>query len=238
MFKKIFMRSLTGATAVGATLALTVAATPALTSAPEIRNVACTVPYQGSVATSTDLRVRPAVGIYGTPARAVAKVTSNDGTPTGRVKFTLGARHWTVKVSGGTAVVRLPRGLRAQNTYKVRALYLPLCSRFQRSTDVAYYTVKKAPTHTLAKAPNVTRGTKARVHVTVGSRFFTPHGKVRITVLKRGHVVATAVRKLRRGHAFARFGKYRVGRYSAMAVYLGNRNFRRSSDSDVFRVTR
>jgi hypothetical protein len=239
MLKKIFLQSLVGATAVGSALTVSVVATPAaVTSAPAIRNVACTVPYQGSETTTTKVSVRPAVGIYGGPAKAFATVTSDNGTPTGSVRFTLGGRHWDVRLTSGTASVALPRGLRAQTTYTVHGQYRPGCSIFQRSAGTGYYTVQKAPTQTLATAPNVKRGTHPRVRVTVSSTYRTPVGSVRITVLKRGHVVASKVRSLRSGHAFASFRTLRVGRYSAVAVYLGAHNFDRSSDADVFRVTR
>ena len=45
MFKKVLLRSIAGATALGSVLAVSLVATPAVvTSAPEIRNVACSLP--------------------------------------------------------------------------------------------------------------------------------------------------------------------------------------------------
>jgi hypothetical protein len=246
MFKKILLRSLAGATAVGSALALSVAAGPATVgAAPEIRTVACTNPYQASVATSTAVSVRPSIGAYGTAAKATAKVTSSAGTPTGSVRFTLynpngSVRNvWTKSLnSAGVAGVGLPRALAARHTYRVRGAYLPGCSVFQRSGDDANYTVVKAATSTVVKAPNVRRGTRARVNVYVDSKVFTPGGKVRIMVLRKNHVLASTTRTLSSGHAFARFGKYRVGSYTAKAIYLGTGNFYRSRGTDGFRVYR
>lgn len=243
MFKKILLRSVVGATAVGSALGVSLVATPAVvTSAPEIRTVACAT-YPGSVSTTTDLSVRPAVAAYGTSAKATAKVSSGSGTPWGSVRFVLtkpdGKVRWDVSLSRGVAAVSLPRTLSAGHTYPVTARYMPTeCSRFAGSSDGAYYTVKKSPASTRVNAPNVRRTQSARVNVAVGSSTVAPTGQVRIVVKRRGRVVASKVRTLSGGKASASFGRIRVGSYDVRAVYRGTINFGSSAGSDEFRVRR
>jgi hypothetical protein len=249
MFKKILLRSVAGATAIGSALAFSAVTAPAVvTASPEIRNVACEVKYPGSVSTATQLTLGRSVGVYGVANSATATVSTDEAgakTPTGRVRFTLSAdgkvlRAWTVSLRGGEATVGLPRRLGAQETYNVVARYLPGCSVFKPSTsNIAYYSVNKAGTNPAVNAPNVTRGDNARVNVNVRSASpFAPGGKVRMVVKRHGRVLAKQVRTLRGGKASATFREFAVGRYRVEVRYLGTRNFRPGSGADVFRVTR
>jgi hypothetical protein len=227
---------------------MSVVASPAVvTSAPEIRNVACTVKYPGSVSTSTQLSLGRSVGIYGVANSATATVsTSGAKTPVGRVRFTLSAdgsviRAWTVTLRGGEATVGLPRRLGAQETYAVEAFYLPPdCSVFAKSrSNIAYYSVDKAGTNPAANAPSITRGENGRVNVNVRSASpLAPGGKVSLVVKRNGRVLAKQTRTLSGGKASAAFRKFAVGRYRVEVRYLGTGNFTGSRGADGFRVTR
>jgi hypothetical protein len=252
MFKKILLRSVASTAAIGSALAISLVATPAVvTTAPEIRNVACDNVYAGSVSTTTQLSLGRSVGAYGVSNAATARV-SRDGagkTPGGQVRFRLFnpngqvRRVWKVRLHNGAATVGLPARLGAQNTYTVRANYIPPnCSIFRASvSDPAYYTVNKAGTRTVVKAPNRTRAQNGRVNVTVrtGSPF-TPQGKVRVVVKRSGNgkVVARQVRQLQGGQTTAVLRKFAVGKFNVRVVYLGTKNFKRSVGNDTFRVTR
>jgi hypothetical protein len=253
MFKKILLRSVASTAAIGSALAVSLVATPAVvTTAPEIRTVACEVPYPSSVSTTTQLSLGRSVGAYGVSNMATARVSRDEAggkTPGGRVRFRLfnpnGAvrNSWTVQLRNGEATVGLPARLGAQSTYTVRANYIPpSCSVFQGSQSApAYYTVNKAGTRTVVNAPNRTRAQKGRVNVAVrtGSPF-TPQGKVRVVVKRNGNgkVVARQVRKLQGGTTTAVLRKFAPGRFNVRVVYLGTKNFKRSTGNDTFRVTR
>ena len=249
MFKKILLRSVASTAAIGSALAVSLVATPAVvTTAPEIRNVACDLKYPSSVSTTTQLALGRSFGAYGVPNSAKAQVSSDAArTPVGKVRFRLfnpdGSlrRAWKVRLRNGEATVGLPRRLGAQNTYIVRANYIPPdCSIFQRSASApAYYTVNKAGTRTVVRAPDRTRGQNGRVNVTMrtGSPF-TPQGKVRIVVKRGDRVVARQVRKLNDGKTTAVFRKFAVGKFNVRGVYLGAKNFKRSAGNTSFRVTR
>jgi hypothetical protein len=254
LFKKILLRSVASTAAIGSALAVSLVATPAVvTTSPEIRNVACDLKYPSSVSTTTQLSLGRSVGAYGTENWATARVSrdeANAKTPVGKVRFRLFNRSdgsliraWRVQLRGGEATVGLPRRLGAQTTYTVRANYIPPdCSIFQRSASApAYYTVNKAGTRTVVRAPDRTRGQNGRVNVRLrtGSPF-TPQGKVRIVVKRAANnrVVARQVRKLEDGRVSATFRKFAVGRFKVRAVYLGAKNFERSAGNARFRVTR
>jgi hypothetical protein len=251
MFKKILLRSVASTAAIGSALAVSLVATPAVvTTAPEIRNVACEVKYPSSVSTTTQLSLGRSVGAYGVANFATARVSRDEAgkkTPVGKVRFRLFNPNgkvrnaWTVALRNGEATVGLPARLGAQRTYTVRASYIPPdCSVFQGSASPpAYYTVQKAGTRTIVRAPNRTRGQNGRVNVTLrsGSQF-TPQGKVRIVVKRGDRVVARQVRKLQGGKTTAVFRKFAVGKFNVRAVYLGTPNFKRSAGNTTFRVTR
>jgi hypothetical protein len=251
LFKKILLRSVASTAAIGSALAVSLVATPAVvTTAPEVRNVACEVKYPGSVSTTTQLSLGRYVGAYGVANFATARVSrdeANAKTPVGRVRFRLinpdGTlrRAWKVQLRNGEATVGLPRRLGAQNTYTVRANYIPPdCSIFQRSASApAYYTVNKAGTRTVVRAPDRTHGQNGRVNVRLRTASpFTPQGKVRIVVKRGDRVVARQVRKLNDGKVSANFRKFAVGKFNVRAVYLGAKNFKRGAGNTGFRITR
>jgi hypothetical protein len=253
LFKKILLRSVASTAAIGSALAVSLVATPAVvTTAPEIRNVACSVPkpYQSSVSTTTQLSLGRSVGAYGVANSATARVSRDEAgakTPVGQVRFRLinpngeVRRAWKVRLRNGEATVGLPRRLGAQNTYTVRANYIPPdCSIFQRSASApAYYTVNKAGTRTVVRAPDRTHGQNGRVNVRLRTASpFTPQGKVRIVVKRGDRVVARQVRKLNDGKVSANFRKFAVGKFNVRAVYLGAKNFKRGAGNTGFRITR
>jgi hypothetical protein len=254
MFKKILLRSVASTAAIGSALAVSLVATPAVvTTAPEIRNVACEVKYPGSVSTTTQLSLGRSVGAYGVANMATARVSRDEAggkTPGGKVRFRLSdssgkvLRAWAVQLRNGEATVGLPARLGARTTYTVRAIYLPPdCSVFQGSQSApAYYTVNKAGTRAVVvNAPNRTRAQKGRVNVAVrtGSPF-TPQGKVRVVVKRNGNgkVVARQVRKLQGGKTTAVLRKFAPGKFNVRVVYLGTKNFKSSAGTGSFRVTR
>lgn len=244
MFKKVLLRSIAGATALGSVLAVSLVATPAVvTSAPEIRNVACSLPYPSSVSTNTTVSTTRGVAAYGAATTATATVTRDDAgyNPRGSVRFLLrGAvdKSWTVKLRNGQASVSLPRTLPAGNTYTVTAKYFPpSCSIFKRSSGSTYYTVFKAGTRTRVNAPNIRRTQRPSANVVVRSTL-TPSGKVRVVLVRKGNTVAAQTKRLSGGRASASFRKVRPGKYTMKVKYLGTRNFRASSGADTFRVRR
>ncbi|HEX6877949.1 MAG TPA: hypothetical protein VF165_19975 [Nocardioidaceae bacterium] len=244
MFKNVLLRSLAGATAIGSALTISLVATPAaVSSAPQVQTVACTE-YPSRAATNTSVSAQPSMAPYGTAAKAMATVTSGAGTPTGRVRFVLRDSDgsfidsWVVGLSGGSASSPLPRGLPARHTYTINGKYLPGCSPFGKSHDSGSYSVYKARTATKVNAPSIHRGDRARVNVAVSSSTLTPTGRVRIRIVRNGNVIASSTLTLDSGRAFASFGKYRPGLYTAKVGYLGTGNFRQSSGSDDFRIYR
>lgn len=248
MFKKIIFRSVAGATAIGSALAISLVASPAVvTSAPEIRNVACEVKYPGSVSTTTQLSLGRSVGSYGVANSATATVSTGGAkTPRGRVRFTLSAdgsviRAWTVSLRGGEATVGLPRRLGARETYAVEAFYLPPdCSVFARSRSaIAYYSVNPASTRTRVSAADVARGDNPVAVVALRSPSpFAPTGKVRIVLKRNGRVLAKQVRALSGGEATATFRTFRVGQYRVKVRYFSTRNFTGSGGATRFSITR
>ena len=244
MFKKVLLRSIAGATALGSVLAVSLVATPAVvTSAPEIRNVACSLPYPTSVSTNTGVSLTRAVAAYGAATTATATVTRDDAgkQPRGTVRFLLrGAvnKSWTVTLRSGQASVALPRTLPASNTYSITAKYFPpSCSIFKRSSGSASYTVFKADTRTSVNAPDIRRTEKPSAKVVVRSTL-TPVGKVRVALVRNGDVIAAQTEQLSGGRASATFRKVRPGKYTMKVKYLGTANFRASSGADTFRVRR
>ena len=249
MFKKFVLRSLAGATAVGSALTLSLVSTPSVvTSAPEIRNVACSVKYPGSVSTTTQLSLSRSIAVYGSTNTAKATVSRDDSDKNagGSVRFTLSGggvnKAWTVSLSGGAASVTLPKSLEAGNTYTVNAQYSPpSCSVLKPSSDSAYYTVVKAKTLRSVNAPDVDRGERASVSVVVSSQrpgMFTPRGQVRIVVKRGGNVLATKTVALQDGRVRTSFGKFRPGSYDVVARYFGTSNFNGARGTDDFRVRR
>lgn len=249
MFKKVLLRSVVGATAVGSMLTMSLVSAPSVvTSAPEIRNVACGVKYPGSVSTTTSLKLSRSIAVYGSSNKATATVSRDDSdkTPGGSVRFSLSGngvnKSWTVSLSGGDASVSLPRNLEAGNTYTVKARYFPPdCSVLKGSSDSAYYTVVKAKTLRSVNAPDVDRGERARVSVVVSSQrpgMFTPRGQVRIVVKRAGNVLLSKTVTLQDGRVRTSLKKFRPGSYDVVARYFGTTNFSGARGSDDFRVRR
>lgn len=252
MFKKLLFKSVVSATAVGSALTVSLVSTPAVvTTAPEIRTVACGDAYTPRLATSTSVSfirdgASVASGEYGSAVRGVATVSSSGGTPTGNVRFVLwdstrgsqvGA--WTAPMSRGAASLALPTYLPAQRTYRLSADYRPSGCFKDAETVGKSYTVVSRRTSTRATAPNRTRRQTPLVDVTVGSSISQAvTGKVSVVVRRSGSVVRRGTVTLSRESGRIGFRRLSPGLYTVTATYLGNTNFRVSSDRDDFRVYR
>lgn len=247
MFKKVLLRSLVGTTALGSALAMSVVAGPAtVTTAPEIRTVACD--YPANVTTTTDITLNTPVALYGAFNTATATVSAGEGTPEGTVEFTVTRDDTTVGTwsrtlnANGKATISLPRYLNAQATYTIEAAYVPTeCSEFKPSEadPAANLSVYKRGTSLDTRAPHRARGQRPYVAVSVDSGLpRDAAGKVRIIIKRAGKVRANRVVRLSDGSARAVFRKMAPGKFSVQTRYLGTRNFSRSTDTNGFVVRR
>lgn len=242
-------RSVVTAAAVGTVLAVAATTTPAMvTSAPQLRNVACSdvENYPSQVATTTDLTLAQGVAPYGAGVRATVEVDSTVATPEGDVRITVIETGWTRTVSlnsAGIAGVTLPAGLPAQATYTIRAVFKPACAEFRGSRDTAYLTVQKAGTDLAQlKADDRRRGGRPTVTGVVNSTR-SPGGKVVVTIT-RGAASKTEsawVQRIGGGQStFAvEFGPtWKVGEWTVEAEFQPTRNFRGSAGTTTFRIYR
>ncbi len=240
MLRHAFGRAVAALTTIGSvsTLALVAVAAPA--SAASI----CSNPgYPAPVATSTSLSLTRTVGQYGAVNVASVRVSSGAGTPTGTVRITVsnGASYQASLDRSGFAQRQLPRGLTAQHTYKVSARYDGQGSCRPSGPVSKYYTVVKAGTDVRGLvARDIRKGGRPSVAGRVTSYTgVTPSGSVLVKLVKNGHVEKSKTVTLRDGRFRATFGRTSdTGGWTVKAAYLGNRNFKDSSDSTTFQVTR
>lgn len=244
MFTKHVIKSVAGATAVGATLAMSLVATPAVvTTAPEIRTVACA--YPDSIATLADVTLRRVAAPYGTSNLASVTVERTDtgGAATGSVRFTVASggsvySAATVTLSGGSASWTMPSRLPSSRTYTVRADYRPTC-RFRADSDAAFYTVYRARTNTSVEVRNVSRGVTPVARGFVASPSpLNPPGRVRIVVTRRAVEVHRETVPLQGGAFSASLRRFRPGYFQVEATYLGSTHYKSSKGEDDFRVFR
>jgi hypothetical protein len=246
MFKKMLFKSVAGATALGSAFAVSLVATPAMvTSAPEIRNVACNIAYPQSVATNTQLSLVRTAGQYGLQNSATVRVVRTDSAgrnPVGRAVIrVVGVRNYTVRLTNGEATVNLPR-LNARQTYTVRARYVPPgCSVFAPSASApSYYTVIRAGVRLNVNAPNVRRNVRPRVNVTATSLTgMTPPGRVRVRLYREAVQVGAKWASLNRnGQTRVFFPRKRPGYYQAKVFYPASQNFSQASGENDARILR
>jgi len=232
---KSFTRSVARIAVIGSVLAAAQLMVPV--------GIAAADPYPNSVATVTHLNLERNIAQYGANTTATVRVTDGGlaGTPVGTITLRVFGDVQTEQLSGGTASFTLPRRLPAQETYTVRAYYhAPAESRYMDSRDSTNYTVVKANTTAHVRAADVTRDERPRVHVRVTSATgLTPHGDVRVRLIKNGDVRRSTIVTLRDGEATVSFRPvWGLGEWTARVVYLGNDNFRRDVGQAIFIVTR
>jgi len=232
---KSFTRSVARVAAIGSVLAAAQLLAPA--------GVAAADPYPNSVATVTHLNLTQYIAQYGDITRARVRVTDGGlaGTPDGSITLRVFGHVRTKQLSNGRAVFRLPRRLPAQATYTVRAKYhAPAGSRYMESRRHTHYTVVKANTTAHARAHDVTRHHRPFVHVRVNSDTgLTPHGDVRVRLMKNGHPRRSTTGTLVHGVVNVTFNPvWGLGEWTAKVIYLGHPNFQRDVVRNTFRVTR
>jgi hypothetical protein len=233
MFVKHLKKSVAATTAVGAVLAVAATSTSGVvTAAPEIKNVACTNNYPNPSASNTNLTLTRPIQQYGQRNRANVTVTANGQDGTGKVRISVAGNAWTVGLQDGEASVALPRTLDAEETYTVRARYIPDCAdgEVAGSNDSEPLVVGKADTNISSRfAPNIKRGERPRVNAIVSSTL-SPGGsaKVIITNGKARKAQTVRVDKIDGGESkiFARFSKtFKRGEWTVKIKYLGTGNF-------------
>jgi hypothetical protein len=246
MLKKLMLRSVASATAVGSVVAMSLAAGPAtVSSAPAIKNVACTIEYQASVATTTTLSLQRSGAQFGVRNAATVTVSRDDAgarTPRGSVRiWIVGGPSWTVSLRDGSASVSFPRRLGSGETYTVRARYnAPSCSVFADSSAAPrYYTVHQARTNMDVDARNLRRGMRPRVDVNVWSATGpTPPGRVQVVLTRNAVQVGSKWARLDGGETRVWFPRKRPGVYDVSVRYPQRKNFRWSNGEDEFRIFR
>jgi hypothetical protein len=195
-----------------------------------------------TVASTTKVAIRPATSAYGAAKNAIATVSAAGATPTGKVTFALGSRRATRSLVNGKATWALPRTL-AVGRHRVTATYAGNTATEPSKSAAATVTVRKATSRLNAAANYLKRKRKAlisaKVRTTAGAN---ASGTVRF-VLKRGkRTVATKRDGLnRRDVATVTFKGRQVrrpGTYRVIAVYLGSRTVKASTDVTRFRVRR
>jgi hypothetical protein len=244
MFVKHFKKSVATATAVGAVLAVAATTTSGVvTAAPEFENVACTNGYPNPSASNTNLTLTRPIQQYGQRNRANVTVTANGKDGTGKVRISAAGNAWTVVLQDGEASVALPRTLDAEETYTVRARYIPDCAggEVAGSNDAEPLTVGKADTKITSRfAPNIKRGEQPRVRAIVSSTV-SPGGSAKVIIFNGKARKAQTVRLNKisgpESSIFARFSKtYKRGQWTVKIKYLGTGNFDPSREFTGFVV--
>ena len=251
MFVKSLIRSVATVTAVGSALAVAQVAGPVgatVTAEPEAAAAVLTADpqYPAPIQTTTSLKLTPLVQ-YG--ARNVARISvrkngTGGGPLTGKARVTIANYNWTrtPSLSNRAASVALPRTMRAQRTYRVRATYLPAESQFKTSSSLwKFITVKKAITQAAPSVRRTPRGTRPRVNLRVSAAtgIHVNAGRASVRLYKDGHLMRRQVVRIRDGRARATFGRvYSRGIWDVNVTYRGTSNFRSDSVSTWFRVTR
>jgi hypothetical protein len=216
-------------------------------SAPAGNNPIDTI--KAVVPTTTELSGVPTSESYGQRTKATATVGYPAlGTaanplglaPQGSVRFTVGGKSVTVPLgSDGSATATLPT-MPAGRSYPVKASYQAAADSFYQSTASESQKLKvvKDGTRTAVTAPSIKRRHAEVATVKVRSAHgATVGGKVKATLKKGKKTLKTRTVSLRSGAVKVNFGKLtRKGRYSLVAKYLGNANFKASSSTRAFKV--
>jgi hypothetical protein len=197
-------------------------------------------PYPQPIVTTTVLYVRSST-MWGVGARATARVSSDAGTPTGSVRFSVdGKVRATVALVNGVAHWRTSRGIWV-GWHHMRARYVPTSgSNFNPSAStVKSFRIVKARTRTTVNAPNIRKGHRPSATAAVTSpNGRRPGGYVVFRLFKGTHLLATKRVVCSFGKAAVRFGNVvrRAGSYSVRGRFRGNTHYRTSVDSDGFSV--
>ncbi len=228
----MFLRKVLGRTvAATATTGLLVAPL-ALTTAPQMMNVACT---DDPSETTTTLVLERSRAQYGTKTRATATVSPVRAGE--QVTFSLEGANRSQSIDkrisdGGQAQWLLPRGLVAERTYTIEARF-DSCNPSAPAT----YQVDKATTK---PSPSVVNARKAKFRTTVagGGGLAPDAGPAQFTVRKRGSsaLIRDKVDFLTDGVGSVNLKNLKKGRYVLKVTYQGNRNFEAGSTTKKFVV--
>jgi hypothetical protein len=228
----MFLRKVLGRTiAATATTGLLVAPL-ALTTAPQMMNVACVDNPEETIPT---LALDRPSAQYGTKTLATATVPRELAGEV--VTFSLTGPNRSQSIAkrvreDGRAQWLLPRGLVADRSYEIVAQFDTCDPSVER-----VYSVEKA---TSKPAPRVVNARKATFRTTVagGGGLAPDAGPARFTVRKKGSkaLIRDQVDYLDNGVAAVNFKNLKRGRYVLKVTYEGNRNFEVGSTSRNFRV--
>ncbi len=249
MLRSVIGRSLAKSTAAGTVLAVAGLVGPAaVVSVPSLSLVACRDNYPNPIRTTTRLTLTDSFVEYGTRQRARVSVTSTAGRrPTGSVRFVVDGRSWDVPLTRGEASKGLPRGLDANDTYNVRARFVPDCAtgQFAPSSDRRSLTVFKADTRIgSVLAPDIRRGQRFVVRSVVGTGTKSPHGKAKVVIRNGGKTLKQRVDVVPIGGGDsvirANFRKKvrKPGTWNVKIVYLGSDDCKKSRTFASFKVRR
>lgn len=228
----MFLRKVLGRAVVGTAAAGLLAAPLALTTAPQLMNVACNTDPTETVPT---LSLERNVAQYGTKTLATASLSAAEAGKQITFALTGANRSQTIDkrvASNGQAQWLLPRGLVADRTYSITA-------RFDScvASGIETYRVEKAATKPVPQVVNARRA-KFRTTVDGGGGLDPDAGPANFKVRKKG--TSTWIRDttdwLTDGVATANFKDLKRGRYVLKVTYEGNRNFLKGAKKVAFRV--
>jgi hypothetical protein len=135
--------------------------------------------------------------------------------------------------------------MRAGETYKVRARYIPDCKNGEvaGSGDHRFVTVNRANTKITSRfAPDIKRGGHPVVDAIVAAKTLSPGGRAKV-ILTNGKARKTQVVSVDRlGHGdskiHARFGRtFKKGQWTVTVRYLGTNNFEPRREFTGFKVS-
>lgn len=195
--------------------------------------------YAAPIATTTSLSLSRSMAEYGFVNVATIRVRSGAGTPSGTVRTTVAGTTRSDQLDHrGTTQRELPRLLDAGHTYKVSSSYLGKGSCSASGPVSKYYTVVRAGTDVRGlEAGDIRSGGKPKVSGRVtSSTGVTVDGEVRVT-LTNGDLEKTRTVDLRGGRFTVTFGRTnQAGTWKVRATFLGDRDFKGSSETTNFRV--
>jgi hypothetical protein len=199
--------------------------------------------YSAPIATTTSLSLTRSAGQYGSVNVATVRVSSGAGTPAGTVRISVsnGASYTASLNNNGFAQRQLPRNLAPSRTHTVTASYDGQGSCRASGPVSKYYTVVRAGTAVRGlDASDIRRGSRPHVTGRVTSYTgVTPHGKVRISLVKGGQTRQERTVPLRGGRFGATFGRsWTRGPWTVRTAFVSTRYYRAATDSTTFRVGR
>jgi hypothetical protein len=217
----------------GAPVALTCSA-PA--PAPTIDTVAVTA------TSTTALALDPVRSSYGDKVLARATVTTTGGPAKGMVVFTLGSQTRKASVkSNGTAETTLRAEVPAKRSYPVSATFQPADTKnVGASTTSQQVSVNKDSTNVRVSVGRTLRGRWVRAVVGINSVHGADvTGRVQVILKRGGKTLRVKTKSLRdERRTVWLIPVYRLGRHTVQVKYLGQPDFRKSSDKAAFYVVR